>query len=394
MNSPFTRIQYLIGSLGINLLQEAHVVVVGLGGVGGMSAEVLVRSGIGKMTIIDFDTVEITNLNRQIITNSNNIGQKKADILKERLLLINPKLQIEAHAAFIDQTNIDQIIPKRVDFVLDAIDKLDAKVDLIKYCLTNKIPFISAMGAGQRFEPLKLKVATINQTHTDPLARALRKKLRDQKVDDNFPVVFSTEQPQPKRFENVGSYMPVTSFSGTLMADYAIKNILSKEVKELVLAGGCFWGVEAYYKQLYGVVKTSVGYTDGDTENPTYEDLKAGRVNHVEACKIWYRPDQISFETLLEHFFRIVDPTALNYQGNDIGIQYRNAIFFQNEEERDIIINVLKEKQKKYQRPIVTIVKEVQPFYDAEDYHQDYLTKNLGGYCHINLNLVKDEERK
>lgn len=164
--------------------------------------------------------------------------------------------------------------------------------------------------------------------------------------------------------------------------------------KRIVIAGGCFWGVEAYYKRLKGVLKTTVGYANGNIENPSYEDLKANIATHSEACEIYYNPKVISLEQILEHMFRFIDPTSLNKQGNDVGIQYRTGIYYRDEEDRKIIENFIREKQKEYDKKIVVEVEKEQNYYLAEEYHQDYLDKNKGGYCHVDLNLIKDEEKK
>ncbi|MCI5072401.1 bifunctional methionine sulfoxide reductase B/A protein [bacterium] len=153
-----------------------------------------------------------------------------------------------------------------------------------------------------------------------------------------------------------------------------------------ILAGGCFWGVEQLIRQLEGVLSTEVGYTGGDLENPKYEQVKTGNTGHAEAIKIEFDPSKISFEQILEFFFKMHDPTTLNQQGNDVGSQYRSAIFYQNEEQRktaqDVIAKV--EESGFWSKPIVTEVVEQRPFYSAEDYHQDYLQKNPGGYtCHF-----------
>jgi peptide-methionine (S)-S-oxide reductase len=165
-------------------------------------------------------------------------------------------------------------------------------------------------------------------------------------------------------------------------------------MNRILLGGGCFWGVEAYYKQLKGVIDTKVGYANGNYPNPKYEDLKKHKATHVEAVEIKYDPKLISLEKLLEHFFRFVDPFALNKQGEDEGIQYRSGIYYNHEEDLKIIKKFIEKEQKKYHQPIVIEVLKEQGFYLAEDYHQDYLVKNPNGYCHVNLKLVKKEERK
>jgi peptide-methionine (S)-S-oxide reductase len=155
--------------------------------------------------------------------------------------------------------------------------------------------------------------------------------------------------------------------------------------QDAVLAGGCFWGMEELFRALPGVVATRVGYSGGHTKNPIYRDLHGGATGHAEALKITFDPARISYEELLEFFFQIHDPTTMNRQGNDVGTQYRSAIFYANDEQRQVGENVVRkvEASGKWPGKIVTEIVAAKPFYDAEDYHQDYLRKNPGGYtCH------------
>lgn len=164
--------------------------------------------------------------------------------------------------------------------------------------------------------------------------------------------------------------------------------------KTIVLAGGCFWGVEAYYKRLKGVLDTQVGYTNGNKPNPTYQEVCDEIATHAEAVKIVYDDALITLEKLLEHMFRFIEPTSVNRQGHDEGIQYRTGVYYTDAQEKKTAENFLKAQQKNYKEPIAVEVKKLDGFYDAELYHQDYLDKNPKGYCHVNLNLVKKEERK
>lgn len=151
------------------------------------------------------------------------------------------------------------------------------------------------------------------------------------------------------------------------------------------LAGGCFWGVEDLFRQLPGVLDTEVGYTGGEVINPKYENVKNGKSGHAESIQIEFDPLKISYEEILLFFFRIHDPTTKNRQGNDIGSQYRSAIFVHNSDQRKIAEKVIisDEVKRRWPRPITTVVEEARAFYSAEEYHQDYLLKNPGGYtCH------------
>ncbi|HVT02778.1 MAG TPA: peptide-methionine (S)-S-oxide reductase MsrA [Thermoanaerobaculia bacterium] len=151
------------------------------------------------------------------------------------------------------------------------------------------------------------------------------------------------------------------------------------------LAGGCFWGVEELFRQQPGVLDTAVGYTGGTLENPRYEHMKTGKTGHAESIQIIFDPATISYEAILEFFFKLHDPTTANRQGNDVGTQYRSAIFYHDETQRATAERVKErvDKSGKWKRPIVTDIVPASPFYSAEEYHQDYLQKNPGGYtCH------------
>jgi len=164
-----------------------------------------------------------------------------------------------------------------------------------------------------------------------------------------------------------------------------ITRILKEEsrMKSIVFAGGCFWGVEAYFKQLEGVTDTEVGYINGPNK-VTYQEVCAGS-GHTEAVLIKYDEQSISLKKLLDHLFNIIDPTSINKQGNDRGIQYRTGIYNYLPEQKAFITNYLNIRQKEYKKPLQLEVLNNLTFYPAEDYHQDYLEKNQNGYCHINL---------
>lgn len=161
-------------------------------------------------------------------------------------------------------------------------------------------------------------------------------------------------------------------------------------IDEIYLAGGCFWGVEAYFQQINGITETRVGYANGKTENPKYEDLIYNNSGHAETIKIKYKKDEIDLEEILKHYFRIIDPTSLNKQGNDRGVQYRTGIYYINEQQKNIAENFINEQQKNYEKKIVVEVKPLEHFYDAEEEHQNYLKKNPNGYCHIDISMAKD----
>ncbi|MCB2292111.1 peptide-methionine (S)-S-oxide reductase MsrA [Clostridium algoriphilum] len=156
-------------------------------------------------------------------------------------------------------------------------------------------------------------------------------------------------------------------------------------MKTIVVAGGCFWGVEAYMSKINGIVETKVGYANGKKKDPSYDEVCLGDTGHAEACLITYDEAKITLEKILNKFWGIIDPTVSNKQGNDIGHQYRSGIYYTDVEDLDIIIKTKNEVKGRYDKPIVTEVQPLSCFYDAEDNHQKYLQKNPGGYCHINL---------
>lgn len=164
-------------------------------------------------------------------------------------------------------------------------------------------------------------------------------------------------------------------------------------MKTIILAGGCFWGVQAYYDKVNGVKNTEVGYIDGDFPNPSYEQVCNGS-NHAEAVKIDYNEEEVGLKRLLDHFFQIIDPTVLNRQGNDIGRQYRTAIFYNDEDDLNYIKDYIDKIRANYKKEIKTELKKAPEFYPAEAYHQKYLRKNPCGYCHIDLSLVDEVDKK
>lgn len=157
-------------------------------------------------------------------------------------------------------------------------------------------------------------------------------------------------------------------------------------MKSIVVAGGCFWGVDAYMSKIDGIVETTVGYVNGTKKDPTYDEVCSGNTGHAEACLISYDEKLVSLEKILNKFWGIIDPTVLNRQGADVGNQYRSGIYYSDKNDLDIILKIKKEIQSKYEKVIVTEIQPLSCFYDAEDYHQKYLQKNPGGYCHIDLN--------
>ena len=164
--------------------------------------------------------------------------------------------------------------------------------------------------------------------------------------------------------------------------------------KEIVVAGGCFWGVEEYFKRLKGIIDTKVAYGQGTTENPTYEEVCSGETGYTEVVYLKYNAEVISLKQICDHLFRIIDPLSVNRQGGDEGTNYRTGIYYYDEADKDVIDDFIVGRQKKYYSKIAVEVEKVRNLYDAEDYHQDYLTKNKGGYCHVDFSKMKDSEKK
>lgn len=175
------------------------------------------------------------------------------------------------------------------------------------------------------------------------------------------------------------------SFSNT-KGSKDMKNYNDADVKTIYLAGGCFWGLEAYMQKLNGVEDAISGYANGKTKNPSYYDLKTS--GHAETVKVIYNPEILNLNDILAHYLRVVNPVSVNKQGNDIGTQYRTGIYYTDEADKITIDNVLAKEQTKHDRPIAIEVEPLKHFYEAEEYHQDYLEKNPGGYCHIDLSLA------
>lgn len=164
------------------------------------------------------------------------------------------------------------------------------------------------------------------------------------------------------------------------------------KLQDIYLAGGCFWGVEAYMARVYGVYDVTSGYANGNTENPTYEEVIRENTGHAETVHVRYDPERVDLEGLLDHYFLIIDPTLLNQQGNDRGEQYRTGIYYENEDDLAVIDKVVTAQEDRYDDPIVTEVELLDNYYLAEEYHQDYLEKNPDGYCHVEFDTLEDQK--
>lgn len=160
-------------------------------------------------------------------------------------------------------------------------------------------------------------------------------------------------------------------------------------MKEIYLAGGCFWGTEHYLKQIHGVVTTEVGYANGNGENPSYEEVYRDTTGFVECVKVVYDPTLIALEKIVELYFHSIDPLSLNQQGNDIGTRYRTGIYYTNDSDRDRIESIYRAVESKVGERLAVELEPLRNFYNAEEYHQDYLDKNPAGYCHLPAHLFE-----
>lgn len=190
----FERTEFILGSEAMDTLKNSHIAVFGIGGVGSYTVEMLVRSAIGEITIIDFADVDITNINRQIQASFNTIGRKKTEVLKERIKAINPELNVNIYDLSFEEETKDKIDFEKFDYIVDAIDTITSKLLLIDIAREKSIPIISSMGFGNKIDPTQIKIADIYDTDIDPLARVMRRELRKRNVE-KLKCVYSTEKP-------------------------------------------------------------------------------------------------------------------------------------------------------------------------------------------------------
>ncbi|MBQ3897003.1 MAG: tRNA threonylcarbamoyladenosine dehydratase [Clostridia bacterium] len=222
--NQFERTELLIGEEAVNKLRNAHVAVFGIGGVGGYATEALARSGVGELTIVDKDDVDITNINRQIIALHSNIGKPKVSVMEERLKDINPDIKVNAKELFFLPDTADQFDFEEYDYIVDAVDTVTAKLAIIEKAHKAGTPVISAMGAGNKLDPTKFEVTDISKTSVCPLARVMRKELKARGIN-HLKVVYSTEEPK-QRSETVASIATVPSVCGLLLANEVIKDLI------------------------------------------------------------------------------------------------------------------------------------------------------------------------
>lgn len=246
MLNQFSRTELAIGPEGLEAMKNSTVAVLGIGGVGSIAVEALARTGVGKLILIDKDVVDITNINRQIHALTTTVGQKKADLMVERVKLINPECEAIALNMFYTEETCEELFKFDLDYVLDASDTVSYKIHLIKECLKRKIPLISSMGAANKMDPSRFQVADISKTTVDPIARVIRTKLRKDGIKKGVKVVFSTEEPMKPRVDVTEKIVPenapairkakqppasnafVPPVAGLIMVSVAVKDLLKK----------------------------------------------------------------------------------------------------------------------------------------------------------------------
>lgn len=220
----YDRFELLVGTDAFMRISNLTIMVVGVGGVGGYVVEALARCGVKKLILVDYDKVEITNFNRQMIASKKNLGKYKVDAFKERILDISTT-EVEVVPNHFSKDLLDKYFP---DYLIDCVDDISAKCEMIKLCLDKKIPFISSLGTGKRLDPSKLEITTLDKTSYDPLARILRKFVRDENMKGKIPVLFSREEPLSIPSREIASCSFVPSSAGLLIASWVIREELKK----------------------------------------------------------------------------------------------------------------------------------------------------------------------
>ena len=228
MTEKFTRTENLIGKDKLKILQNSHIAVFGIGGVGGYVTEALIRAGVGKIDIIDNDTVSESNINRQIIATTKNIGKYKVDVMKERILDINPDVTVNAYNTLYLPNTADQFNFSKYDYVVDAVDNVTAKIELVLRANNSNVPIISSMGTGNKLDPTAFEVSDIYKTEICPLAKVMRTELKKRGVK-KLKVVYSKEKPITNQ-RPPASISFVPSVAGLILASEVIKDII-KEIR-------------------------------------------------------------------------------------------------------------------------------------------------------------------
>ena len=210
----FERLKLLVQDSGLEKLSSTSVLVLGIGGVGGHCAMALARSGVGTIIIVDKDVVDVTNINRQVIALQSTIGLSKVEVLKERILDVNPDCNVITYHTFFNHETKDEILSNKIDYICDCIDTITFKIEVIRQAISKDIPIISSMGAGNKFHPELLEITDISKTTYDPIARVIRNKLRKERIFAKVPVVYSKEIPRKTENDVIGSTSFVPSSAG------------------------------------------------------------------------------------------------------------------------------------------------------------------------------------
>lgn len=237
MHEQFLRTEMVLGQPALERLQSAHVAVFGLGGVGSYAAEILARSGVGELTLVDQDTVSVTNINRQLCALHSTVGQLKAEVIARRCLDINPSIRVHPLCKTYDAAHREEFFAASYDFIIDAIDLVSCKLDLIEQAQTRHIPIVSALGTGNKLDPSRLCISDISKTYGCPLARVMRKELKNRGIR-RLPVVFSPEEPastrqldtpDPGRRSVPASVAWVPSCAGLMLGGYVVQELCKEE---------------------------------------------------------------------------------------------------------------------------------------------------------------------
>lgn len=224
-----SRLEALVGINNLEKIKNLTVLIIGLGGVGGYALESIVRSGIRKIIIVDNDDIDITNLNRQIISLHSNINKSKVDEFEKRILDINPNIEIKKINKFINSENINILFEEKIDYLIDACDTIETKKAIIRECIKRKIKFISCMGTGKRLDPTKLEIMDIRKTNYDPIAKIIRKMVREEKIKEKIYTVCSSEQPIKTNSNVIASNSFVPGVAGLLCTSYIINDVVKEK---------------------------------------------------------------------------------------------------------------------------------------------------------------------
>lgn len=228
MSHRFARLEKIISTDKVVDLNKKSVLVLGCGGVGGYVVEALARSGIGTLILVDFDFIDVTNINRQIIALDSTIGRKKVDVLEERVKDINPNCNVIKIDEFINRDNMSLLFLNKIDYFVDACDTIDVKKNVIVNCFSKKIPLISSMGTGNKLDPSKLEIVDIRKTENDPLARIMRKFVKDSNITKKVMVLSSKELPIKTGDRTPGSSAFVPPAAGLLIASYIVREFIGE----------------------------------------------------------------------------------------------------------------------------------------------------------------------